>query len=62
MSERRIMVCDHCLRASCWHGDEYCQNYRHAGVVMRSESELRSLEREHPDNYSRERLREVYGW
>ena len=56
-----VTVCSHCLCASCWHGECGCQKYRTAGTVQRKASELDKLNREHPDNYSRQKIAEVCG-
>lgn len=52
----RVTVCDACLTASCWHGEFYCERYRSAGTTTRWASELRELDREHPDHFSREHI------
>lgn len=57
----RIMVCDACLRASCWHGEFYCGAAKGAGTVLRSVADLRSLGREHESNWAPEKLLAVYG-
>lgn len=43
-----VTVCDHCLRASCWHSIFMCEQARGAGTVDKPVSELISLHREHP--------------
>lgn len=60
-SERLVWVCDQCFCASCWHGEFMCERARGAGIVRKPVSELRKLRREHPDHFSRKKLREVYG-
>jgi hypothetical protein len=57
----RVTVCDACLTASCWHGEHLCQKSRSAGLTKRTVAELDALGREHPDNYSEAKLRQVYG-
>lgn len=44
-----IQVCDHCLCASCWQGVFFCSNYKEAGTRYMEVTELRLLDREHPD-------------
>lgn len=61
MSERRILVCSTCLKASCWHGEWQCQKSKDASVVWRTEAQLDALGLEHPDNYSPERIHLVNG-
>lgn len=31
MSQKKITVCSECLRASCWQGIFYCENYKNGG-------------------------------
>lgn len=62
MSERRILVCSGCLKASCWHGEWRCAIREDASVTWRTEAELDALGLEDPSNYSIERIREVNGW
>jgi hypothetical protein len=45
--DRLVTVCAACLRASCWQGKFYCQQYRTAGTRRMHVSELRALDREH---------------
>jgi len=59
--ERRVMVCASCLRAGCWHGEVMCDEARGAGTVEKPAHELDALNLEHPDNYSRARIRAIYG-
>lgn len=51
----RTLVCDKCLKASCWHGEFFCDDYQTAGLLRASEAQLRLLGREHP-SYFMERL------
>ena len=53
--ERMIWVCKACLRASCWHGEFYCEEYRVADVIQKSIKELKSLDLEHPSYWELER-------
>lgn len=59
--ERVITVCAECLRASCWHGDFYCDAYRNAGLVKKPESELERLAAEHPSYYAQARIEKICG-
>lgn len=43
-----VTVCSECLRASCWLGYFYCDNYRSAGLTTKTVSDLRKINREHP--------------
>ena len=61
-----IQVCDHCGRAGCWYGQFMCENYKSAGVEEKTVAELRAFNNgdgngEHEDNWSDERMEEVYG-
>lgn len=47
--ERLVTVCASCLRAACWQGEFYCDDYRTAGTVDKTVAELRALALEHPD-------------
>lgn len=53
---RLITVCDKCLRACCWHGVMMCADARTAGTIQKTAAELRRLNREHPDYYSRKEV------
>lgn len=44
-----VTVCSACLCASCWHGIFYCDDYRTAGTVEKTPTELEALNREHHD-------------
>ena len=57
-----ITVCASCLCASCWHGEFYCEDYKTANLVKKTRAELVSADREHPDHFSPDKLRAVYGW
>lgn len=59
--ERLITVCDSCLRASCWHGEFFCEQHKEAGTKKLTESELNTLNLEHPSNYSHEKVLKVCG-
>ena len=54
--QRLITVCDACLRASCWHGIFFCDNYMTAGTTKKTSRELRKLNLEHPDYYSKKEV------
>jgi len=43
-----ITVCSACLRAACWNGEFYCDDYRIAGTVEKSIEELKELNLENP--------------
>jgi len=46
--ETKITVCGACLRASCWQGVFYCDDYKKAGVVKLCVSALQALNYENP--------------
>jgi hypothetical protein len=52
---RMVTVCASCLMACCWQGEFYCDDYRRAGTVEKSVSELLDLGREHPSYWRAER-------
>lgn len=56
-----VEVCSACYRASCWHGDNYCEKYRASGVIKKPASELRKLRLEPQGKYSPDNLRTVTG-
>lgn len=45
-------VCSECLRASCWQGEVYCDEYKQAGSLERSSEYLRALDLEHESYWS----------
>jgi hypothetical protein len=49
--DRLVIVCDACLRASCWAGMFMCSRARNAGTTEKTVRELRQLNLEHPDNW-----------
>ena len=58
---RLITVCDACLKASCWHGVFPCGDFQDAGTVQKTARELRALDRENPNYYSRREVERVCG-
>ena len=61
MTDYYVTVCYECLTASCWHGEHMCQKSQRAGVCEIKASQLDKEKREHPGNYSREKLLAVCG-
>ncbi len=59
--ESRVMVCDACLRASCWYGEFMCDDARSAGLTVLTVGDLIKLGSEHEDNWSDEKMMRVYG-
>jgi len=47
--DRLITVCSECLRACCWQGIFYCDEYKTAGTVERPVSELKEWALENPE-------------
>lgn len=43
-----ITVCSACLRASCWQGAFYCEQYKTAGTVEKTREQLERLNLESP--------------
>lgn len=56
-----VTVCSACLTAICWHGEMYCDHAKNAGTAEKRASTLRALNREHPDNFSPEKIWRVTG-
>jgi len=48
----KIIVCDNCLRASCWQGIFRCDKYMTAGTKEKTIEELSKLNREHASYYA----------
>jgi len=61
MRDYWVTVCDKCLRASCWHFDLPCADYRNAGTVRKLASELRTMNLESHSHYSRKTIRKECG-
>lgn len=59
--DSKVMVCDKCLRAICWHGEMMCDEARGAGLVVKTVAELRKLGFEHEENWNDEKMIQVYG-
>lgn len=55
MAEQFVMVCAACLRASCWQGEFYCEDYKTADITEKPVSELRELRLESPSYWEGER-------
>lgn len=50
----KITVCANCLRASCWQGIFYCDEYKTASTIEKTLEELESLKLEHPSYWKTE--------
>jgi hypothetical protein len=61
MTDYYVTVCASCLTASCWHGEHGCQSSKTANICDIKASQLDKEKREHPGNYSREKLLAVCG-
>ncbi len=51
---RKVMVCDHCLQASCWHGIFMCDEAKSACTREVTVVQLALLRREAPDYWFRD--------
>lgn len=60
-NNKLIEVCDKCLTASCWYGEFMCTEAKSAGTTMKTIGELTQMSREHPENWSDEKLEAVFG-
>ena len=49
----KILVCDKCLRASCWQGIFMCDDAQKAGTVEKTVDELCKLKLEFPSYWQR---------
>lgn len=47
--QRLVTVCDRCLRAACWQGVFYCEDYKRAGTTRKTVGKLRELKLESSD-------------
>ena len=46
-----ITVCSRCLRASCWHGYDLCDEATGASTVEKTLAELQAMALEHPSHW-----------
>ncbi|MDE2102993.1 MAG: hypothetical protein KGL39_37460 [Patescibacteria group bacterium] len=51
-----VLVCEKCLRASCFHGIFMCDDAATAGIVEKRSDELDELRKEHRSYYSAENV------
>lgn len=51
--DRKVVVCSKCLRACCWQGEFYCDDYKAAETVEKTVAELSKFNLEHPDYWKR---------
>ena len=58
---RLIQVCAECGSALCAQGEMMCAASQHANLDLVPEKELAGRSREHPDHYSEEKTKAVYG-
>lgn len=56
-----VLVCGSCFRAVCWHGEMMCDDAKGAGLITLTVGELKVMDQEHPDNWSDEKMIEIYG-
>lgn len=47
--DKKVVVCDACLQASCWRGELMCFESRNAGTIVKTVAELKKLNLEHSD-------------
>lgn len=59
LHEQLVTVCDQCLKASCWQGEFFCDDYQTAGTFEVQVKVLRELAREHC-SYWHGHIQEVY--
>lgn len=58
---RKVLVCDACLKASCWYGEFMCDDAVGAGLKIVEIEDLKGLNREHPEYWEDEYLIRIYG-
>lgn len=51
---KKVVVCDECLRAACWKGHFYCDKAKYANITERTKGELLALNLEHPSYWEDE--------
>lgn len=49
-----VTVCASCLRASCWQGIFYCEQYKAADIIQKTRAELELLALEHSDYWRKD--------
>lgn len=59
--KRLVQVCDNCGRACCWHGDFFCDEYKNAGLKLKTVKALNQSKLEHASHYSTDVMEKVYG-
>lgn len=57
----KVLVCDKCLTASCWHGEFMCQESTTAGLKLLTIRDLKKLNREHEEHWSDATMIKIYG-
>jgi len=60
-NSKRVLVCDHCLRACCWYGEFMCDDRGGAGLGVLQVETLKRLSREHPEYWTAQYFQKVYG-
>jgi len=58
---RYVTVCDHCLQASCWQGEFYCDDYKTAGTIRLPIKYLRLRNLEHDSYWEAARILRIEG-
>ncbi len=59
-TERTVTVCAECLRASCWHGADSCEDSLTSDVVEKTLTELRALDLEHASYWEEGAGRDIW--
>lgn len=60
-SNKLVMVCNACMKASCWYGEFRCEHSTFAGTVVLTVGDLRKLKLEHPDSWTDKKFLKIYG-
>lgn len=57
-----VTVCASCLRASCWLGLFYCDNYKTAGLTVISHRKAAAMKLEHKSYYTNPQVQAQEFW
>lgn len=62
--DKLVEVCANCLQASCWYGELLCDKAATCGTVLKTVTELRSINRAYDESeyyWSDEYMEKIYG-
>lgn len=61
LEDKIIQVCAECETASCWYGEFMCNDSMDAGLIFKTVKELRIKHLENEEDWSDEKMKEIYG-